>query len=162
MLKKIVEFLLILLLWFAFVWSLDVPDLLAGIVVAFLVVWLFSDIFPAEIGRIFHPIRLFWLIVYLPVFAWQVVKSNLDVTYRVFHPEIPIRPGIVKVKTILKTDIAKTFLANSITLTPGTLTVDFIDDNIYIHWINIISDDPEVETKIIVSKFEKYLKRIFE
>ncbi|MCK4893324.1 MAG: hypothetical protein GQ561_05930 [Calditrichae bacterium] len=162
MLKKIVEFLLILLLWFAFVWSLDVPDLLAGIVVAFLVVWLFSDIFPAEIGRIFHPIRLFWLIVYLPVFAWQVVKSNLDVTYRVFHPEIPIRPGIVKVKTILKTDIAKTFLANSITLTPGTLTVDFIDDNLYIHWINIISDDPEVETKIIVSKFEKYLKRIFE
>ncbi len=162
MLKKIIEFLLILLLWFAFVWSLDVPDLLAGIVVAFLVVWLFSDIFPAEIGRIFHPIRLFWLIVYLPVFAWQVVKSNLDVTYRVFHPEIPIRPGIVKVKTILKTDIAKTFLANSITLTPGTLTVDFIDDNLYIHWINIISDDPEVETKIIVSKFEKYLKRIFE
>lgn len=162
MLKKIVEFLLILLLWFAFVWSLDVTDLLAGIVVAFLVVWLFSDIFPAEIGRIFHPIRLFWLIVYLPVFAWQVVKSNLDVTYRVFHPEIPIRPGIVKVKTILKTDIAKTFLANSITLTPGTLTVDFIDDNLYIHWINIISDDPEVETKIIVSKFEKHLKRIFE
>ena len=162
MLKKIIEFLLILLLWFAFVWSLDVPDLLAGIVVAFLVVWLFSDIFPAEIGRIFHPIRLFWLIVYLPVFAWQVVKSNLDVTYRVFHPEIPIRPGIVKVKTVLKTDIAKTFLANSITLTPGTLTVDFIDDNLYIHWINIISDDPEVETKIIVSKFEKYLKRIFE
>ncbi len=162
MLKKIVEFLLILLLWFAFVWSLDVPDLLAGIVVAFLVVWLFSDIFPAEISRIFHPIRFFWLIIYLPVFAWQVVKSNLDVTYRVFHPEIPIRPGIVKVKTILKTDIAKTFLANSITLTPGTLTVDFIDDNLYIHWINIISDDPEVETKIIVSKFEKYLKRIFE
>lgn len=162
MLKKIIEFLLILLLWFAFVWSLDVPDLLAGIVVAFLVVWLFSDIFPAEIGRIFHPIRFFWLIVYLPVFAWQVVKSNLDVTYRVFHPEIPIRPGIVKVKTVLKTDIAKTFLANSITLTPGTLTVDFIDDILYIHWINIISDDPEVETKIIVSKFEKYLKRIFE
>jgi len=80
----------------------------------------------------------------------------------VFHPEIPIRPGIVKVKTSLKTDIAKTFLANSITLTPGTLTVDFIDDNLYIHWINIISDDPEVETELIVSKFEKFLKKIFE
>ena len=162
MVKKTIEFLLILLLWFAFVWSLDVPDVLAGIVVALLVVWLFSDIFPAEIGRIFHPVRLFWLIIYLPVFAWYVVKSNLDVTYRVFHPEIPIRPGIVKVKTVLKTDIAKTFLANSITLTPGTLTVDFIDDNLYIHWINIISDDPEIETELIVSKFEKFLKRIFE
>jgi len=162
MVKKTIEFLLILLLWFAFVWSLNVPAVLAGIVVALLVVWLFSDIFPAEIGRIFHPVRLFWLIIYLPVFAWYVVKSNLDVTYRVFHPEIPIRPGIVKVKTVLKTDIAKTFLANSITLTPGTLTVDFIGDNLYIHWINIISDDPEIETELIVSKFEKFLKRIFE
>jgi multicomponent Na+:H+ antiporter subunit E len=162
MLKKIIEFFLILLLWLAFVWSVDIPDVIAGIVVAILVVWLFSDIFPVEIGRIFHPVRLFWLILYLPVFAWHIVKSNLDVTYRVFHPEIPIRPGIVKVKTILKTDIAKTFLANSITLTPGTLTVDFIDDNLYIHWINILSDDPEVETELIVSKFEKFLKRIFE
>ena len=162
MLKKIIEFLAILLLWLALAWSLDIPNLLAGIVVAFLVVWLFSDILPAEIGKIFQPLRLFWFLIYLPVFAWHVLKSNLDVTYRVFHPEIPIRPGIVKVKTSLKTDIAKTFLANSITLTPGTLTVDFIDDNLYIHWINIISDDPEVETELIVSKFEKFLKRIFE
>ena len=162
MLKKIIEFFAILLLWLALAWSLGIPDLLAGMVVAFLVVWLFSDILPAEIGKIFQPVRLFWFIIYLPVFAWHVLKSNLDVTYRVFHPEIPIRPGIVKVKTSLKTDIAKTFLANSITLTPGTLTVDFIDDNLYIHWINIISDDPEVETELIVSKFEKFLKRIFE
>jgi len=162
MFKKIIEFLLILLLWFAFVWTLDIPNILAGLIIAFLVVWLFSDIFPLEIGKVLHPIRLFWLIVYLPVFTWHLVKSNLDVTYRVFHPEIPIRPGIVKVKTNLKSDIARTFLANSITLTPGTLTVDFIDDNLYIHWINIISDNPEIETKLIVSKFEKFLKRIFE
>jgi multicomponent Na+:H+ antiporter subunit E len=162
MLKKTLEFLLILLLWLGFVWTLDIPSVLAGILVAILVVWLFNDIFPAEISRIFHPVRLFWLIVYIPVFTWHVFKSNLDVAYRVFHPEIPIRPGIVKVKTALKTDTAKTFLANSITLTPGTLTVDFIDDRLYIHWINIISDDPETETELIVSKFEKYLKRIFE
>lgn len=162
MLKKIIEFFAILLLWLAFVWSLDIPNVMAGVVVAFLVVWLFSDILPVEIGKILQPVRLFWLIIYLPVFAWHVLKSNLDVTYRVFHPEIPIRPGIVKVKTGLKTDLAKTFLANSITLTPGTLTVDFIDDNLYIHWINIISDDPEVETKLIVNKFERFLKRIFE
>jgi multicomponent Na+:H+ antiporter subunit E len=162
MIKKMIEFLLILLLWLAFVWTIDIPDVVAGVIVALLVVWLFSDLLPAELGRIFQPVRFFWLIIYLPVFAWHVVKSNLDVTYRVFHPEIPIRPGIVKVKTVLKTDIAKTLLANSITLTPGTLTVDFIDDNLYIHWINIITDDPEVETKLIVSKFERFLKKIFE
>jgi len=160
--KKVLEFLLILCMWIAFVWSFALPDLIAGGVVAFLVVWMFSDIFPKEIGRLLHPIRFFWLLLFLPVFIWHVIKSNIDVTYRVFHPEIPIRPGIVKVKSVLKSELAKTFLANSITLTPGTLTVDFIDDNLYIHWINIISDDPEIETKLIVSKFEKFLKKIFD
>ncbi|UCF63880.1 MAG: Na+/H+ antiporter subunit E [bacterium] len=160
--KKILEFLLIFIMWSAFVWSFEIPDLMAGGVVAFLVVAIFSDIFPKEIGRILHPVRFFWLLLFLPVFIWHVIKSNIDVTYRVFHPEIPIRPGIVKVKSILKSELAKTFLANSITLTPGTLTVDFIDDNLYIHWINIVSDDPEIETKLIVSKFEKFLKKIFD
>jgi multicomponent Na+:H+ antiporter subunit E len=75
---------------------------------------------------------------------------------------LPIRPGIVKVRTKLKTDMARTFLANSITLTPGTLTVDCVGDHLYIHWINIVSEDPQEETEIIVRKFERLLERIFE
>jgi multicomponent Na+:H+ antiporter subunit E len=162
MLKKVIELLLLLGLWIALVWSVQIADVLAGFLVSLVAILLFSDIFPAEVFKMFHPVRLFWFFLYIPVFLWAVVKSSLDVTYRVFHPEIPIRPGIVKVKTSLKSDIAKAFLANSITLTPGTLTIDFIGDNIYVHWINIVSEDPEVETKIIVKKFEKYLKKIFD
>jgi len=162
MLKKSIEFLLLYLLWIALVWTVQIPDLLVGAVIALITVLLFSDMFPTQIFKMFNPLRLVWFLLYIPYFLWAVIKSNLDVAYRVFHPEIPIRPGIVKVKTILKSDIAKTFLANSITLTPGTLTVDFIDDNLYIHWINIVSEDPEVETKIIVSGFERYLKKIFD
>jgi multicomponent Na+:H+ antiporter subunit E len=162
MLKKVIEVLLLLGIWIALVWSVEVADVVAGLFVSLLVVLIFSDIFPAEVFKMLNPVRIFWFILYIPVFFWAVIKSNLDVTYRVFHPEIPIRPGIVKVKTSLKSDIAKTFLANSITLTPGTLTIDFIGDNLYVHWINIVSEDPEVETKIIVKKFEKYLKKIFE
>jgi len=162
MLKKSIEFLLLYLLWIALVWTVQIPDLLVGAVIALITVLLFSDMFPTQIFKMFNPLRLVWFLLYIPYFLWAVIKSNLDVAYRVFHPEIPIRPGIVKVKTTLKSDIAKTFLANSITLTPGTLTVDFIDDNLYIHWINIVSEDPEVETRIIVKKFEKYLKKIFD
>jgi multicomponent Na+:H+ antiporter subunit E len=80
----------------------------------------------------------------------------------VLHPAMPIRPGIVKVKTTLKSDFAKTLLANSITMTPGTITVDIIGDDMYIHWIYIRSEDPEVYTKIITGAFEKYIKRIVE
>ena len=67
-----------------------------------------------------------------------------------------------RLKTCLKSEIGRTFLANSITLTPGTLTVDCIEGDLYVHWINIVSEDPEEETNLIVSKFEKYLKKIFE
>ena len=75
---------------------------------------------------------------------------------------MPIKPGIVKVKTTLKTDIGKTLLANSITMTPGTITVDVIEDEFYIHWIFVSSEDPKIYTNIILGRFEKYLKRIFE
>jgi multicomponent Na+:H+ antiporter subunit E len=75
---------------------------------------------------------------------------------------MPIRPGIVKVRTRLQTEMARTFLANSITLTPGTLSVDMIEDHLYVHWINIVSEDPTKETEIIVKRFEELLERVFE
>ncbi len=160
--KKIFDFIIMLLIWVALTWSLSLPDLIAGGLVSLLGVLLFSNLLPPEFTRILDPRRLFWAIIYLPVFFWQVIKSNFDVAYRVFHPEMPIRPGIVRVKTSLQSEVAKTFLANSITLTPGTLTVDCIENNLYVHWINIISEDPEIETELIVKKFEWFLKRIFD
>ena len=80
------------------------------------------------------------------------------------HPRLPINPGIVKVKTVLKSDTALTFLANSITLTPGTLSVDIDKDNgiLYVHWIDVKSKDIESATKIIVERFERILKNIFD
>lgn len=162
MIKKILYFFLLILFWIALTWSLAIPDLIAGTVVAIIALFLFSDLFPEKINYLLSPKRFIWGVLYIPVFIWQVIKSNFDVAYRVFHPDMPIRPGIVRVKTLLKTDIAKTFLANSITLTPGTLTVDCIDDTLYIHWINIISEDQEEETRLIVEKFESFLKKIFE
>jgi multicomponent Na+:H+ antiporter subunit E len=91
-----------------------------------------------------------------------MIVANLDVAYRVINPGLPINPGIVKIKTGLKTNIAKTFLANSITLTPGTMTVDIQDEYLYIHWINVKHTDVEGATKDISRIFEKHLKRIFE
>ncbi|MEE8596487.1 MAG: Na+/H+ antiporter subunit E, partial [bacterium] len=74
----------------------------------------------------------------------------------------PIKPGIVKIRTTLKTNIAKVFLANSITLTPGTMTCEIDDDYLYIHWIWVQSSEIEEASKIIAKDFEKFLRRIFE
>jgi multicomponent Na+:H+ antiporter subunit E len=98
------------------------------------------------------------------MFLWECFKANLDVAYRVLHPRLPIHPGIVKVRTKLTTDTALTFLANSITLTPGTMSVDIDKDNgiLYIHWIDVKTKDVELATRIIVDRFEKVLKKIFD
>ena len=80
---------------------------------------------------------------------------------RVISPSLPINPGIVEVKTKLKTGIGRLALANSITLTPGTLTVDIKEDSLFIHWIDVTSTDIEGATKNIVANFEKYLEVIY-
>jgi multicomponent Na+:H+ antiporter subunit E len=156
-------------IWFLLVWpfdpvsgNLELQSVIAGAVVAIFVGLLLGDKIAKNLpfSRIFS--RIFWLLVYIPMFIWYVVVANLDVVYRVVHPDMPIRPGIVKVKTTLTNPAGRTMLANSITLTPGTLTVEIADEYLYIHWINVQSEDIEGATQKIVSKFEGMLRRIFE
>ncbi|MFW5974873.1 MAG: Na+/H+ antiporter subunit E, partial [Bacteroidota bacterium] len=78
--------------------------------------------------------RYYCFVIYLGIFIWEVLKADFDVAYRVIHPAMPIKPGIVKVPLEVKSEIARTMLANSITMTPGTITVDIIGDDIFVHW----------------------------
>ncbi|MCF7929607.1 MAG: Na+/H+ antiporter subunit E [Spirochaetales bacterium] len=98
--------------------------------------------------------------VYLVVFLWELIKSNLDVAVRVLNPRLPINPGIVRFKTKMDSDLGKLILANSITLTPGTLTVDVEDDTLTVHWIDVDAAAPEDAGKKIAGRFEKLLKEI--
>ena len=160
--KRFVHFIILIGVWLLLTWSLQWQEVLLGVVIALLAELLLGNIFPVGAVKVFNPVRFFWLIVYAIVFTWYVIKANFDVAYRVINIYMPINPGIVRVKTRLKSDMARTFLANSITLTPGTLTVDLIGDNLYVHWINITSEDQMEETEIIVKRFENLLERIFE
>ncbi|KPL19789.1 MAG: hypothetical protein AMJ92_01030 [candidate division Zixibacteria bacterium SM23_81] len=162
MATRIFQFLIIFILWLLLTWSLAPQEVIVGVALALLLSIMLYDVFLQGSEKLVQPARYFWFLLYLPVFFYYVVRANLDVAYRVLHPEMPIRPGIVKVRTSLKSDMAKTFLANSITLTPGTLTVDIIGDHLYIHWINIVTEDPQEETEVIVKRFEVFLRRIFE
>ncbi len=160
--KFVGEFIILMGIWLLLTWSLAPAEVIAGVVVSLLVIGLVGDIFPFKPSKAFNPVRIFWAILYIPYLLWQIILANFDVAYRVITPEMPIRPGIVKVKTSLTTDMAKTALANSITLTPGTMTVDVKGDELYIHWIYVRGDDIEDWSKRIVGKFESKLRRIFE
>jgi len=88
--------------------------------------------------RMLNPARLLMLAGYIigPFFI-EMAKANLDVAYRVLT--MKIRPGIIRVKSDLKSDFGIFMLANSITLTPGTITVDIDEEthDLFIHNINI-------------------------
>ncbi len=160
--KKVAFFLLLLATWLLLTWSLDPQDVFVGIAFSLVLAAALGRIYPKSPDRLVHPRRWLWFLLYIPYFIYYCIRANLDVAYRVLHPHVPIRPGIVKVRTSLQSDLAKTFLANSITLTPGTLTVDIVGQDFYVHWINITSDDPAEHTRQIVQRFEGMLKEIFE
>lgn len=159
--RKLILFIALFGLWLLLVWSTERQDLVAGFLLALLVAVVFGSVFLSEPKHVVAPKRWFLFCCYVPYFLYWCARANLDVAYRVIHPDLPIRPGIVKVRTRLKTDLAKAFLANSITLTPGTLTVDIQGQDLYVHWINV-SEKPDRWTKEIVQRFEPILARIFE
>jgi len=109
------------------------------------------------------PVRLLvFVFAYVPLFVFQLILSNIDVAFRVLSPKIPLNPGFVKISTDLKGDFAKLTLANSITLTPGTLSVDVDGSDIYIHTVDVKGKTPEENREIISSKFEKVLGVVFK
>ena len=155
-------FVLTFLFWLLLTFDLSLANLIAGGCAALITTLLFGKYFLNAGYKFLQPQRYFWLLVYLVVLIWECIKANFDVAYRVLHPAMPIKPGIVKVKLELKSDFARAILANSITMTPGTIAVDIIDDYLYVHWIYVSSDDPDIYGKKISGRFEKYIKKTFE
>ena len=157
-----VTVIFLFVVWLLLSGTLAWEEVTVGLLIAVLVAVLASA-FPVQENRPRARIhRAGFLLIYIPVFFWEMLKANFDVAYRVVHPKMPIRPGIVQIKTNLRSDIAKLILGNSITLTPGTLTIEIVGDNLLIHWINVQTEDVKQATAIIGERFEKYLKVVFE
>jgi len=160
-LKQGILLLLFLFLFWVLLTSLDRQELLAGgIVVVLLTLIFFRKAAPFSEYKLTFK-SLVYSVAYLFIFLWALVRSNLDVALRVLNPKLPINPGIVKVKTSLSSKTGRLILANSITLTPGTLTVETEGEHFYIHWIDVSTQDVNLASQEIVSKFEKYLEVMF-
>jgi len=160
--SRVLYFIVSYIFWLLLTLSLEWDRLAAGAVVCLLTTMIFGKT-SIQKHKLLQPQRYCWAAYYVFLLMWECLKANLDVAYRVLHPAMPIHPGIVKVRTSLKSDLARTSLANSITMTPGTLSVDVTDDGyLYIHWINVKTQDVEEASQKIVVVFEKILKRIFE
>lgn len=81
-----------------------------------------------------HPIHLSpKALLYWPWLAWEIVKSNVDVARRILSPTLPISPTVIRLKASQKSELGKVIYANSITLTPGTVSIDIDGDKIEVH-----------------------------
>jgi multicomponent Na+:H+ antiporter subunit E len=160
---RVVLFLILEFFWIILNNTLDLRTWLYGLVIVIPIVLLFGGGTHIFSGVKLTPSGILYSFQYIGVFINALVRSNIDVIFRVLHPKLPIRPGIVRIETKLKSPMARMILANSMTLTPGTFTVDMKDNILYIHWIEVCCEmDREKTTQEIAGNFEKILAKIYE
>ncbi|MBR2696053.1 MAG: Na+/H+ antiporter subunit E [Parasporobacterium sp.] len=142
--------------------------LVAGGVVSILVSLFAARFFIHEKAfRLFNPVRFFLLLFYvIIIFGWELIKANVSMAIRAFCPTKKLKPGFVKIPTKLKSEYALSMLANSITLTPGTITMDIVEQDgenyLYVHCIDAEAEDMEKAGEEVKGAMEKWIRRIWE
>lgn len=166
--QKIFTFIFIFIIWIILTGKIKTDTVIIGMIVSSLTAFLFSDMLFRVSNRrvnIFIILRnVLLLFLFIPVFFYEALISALKVSRHVFEKNPSFSPGIVKVKTHLTNVSVITLLANLITLTPGTLTLDFDKSEraYYIHWIDVKSREEAVARREIIEKFERWLGVIFK
>ena len=164
----IATFIVCFVFWVLLTWSLSAQELAAGAVVSLAVSLFSARFFIHEKAFWFaSPAKLFSLLAYLLfTFPAELIKANVDVAKRVFGGCTDVNPGIVKVPVNLESEYGQAMLANSITLTPGTITMDITEEDgqtyYYIHWLDVTAESGEAAGEAIKGRLEKSVGRIFK
>lgn len=141
--------------------SLAVEPALVGAAITFVLARAFASASDAWSRLRLTPRALYHLVAYSGTFVVELVRANINMMAYVYAPRIDIKPGIVKVRTRLKSPIGRLALANSIALTPGSLVIDILDDTIFVHWLDVKTTDIDEATQALVTPFEKHLEKAF-
>lgn len=146
----VLNFLLMMTFWLVLSGMYDIFHISMGIISVIFVLWfntkirnyVFYDEDEAHKSQNFKLYRLFY---YLPFLVWEIISSSFKVAYLIVHPKMPIKVGIIRFHTNLPNMTAKVFLANSITLTPGTVTLQIEGDELIIHSLTNDKDDAHID-----------------
>ena len=145
--------ILLFIMWLILTSNLHVSNILIGLGVSLSIALLYVKLFDDSL-EIINP---FWFGVYLFVLLKNLIISNLQITRRILSKDMHLSPAILAIKTELESDWKKLLLANSITLTPGTLTIDIKGDIIYIHAIEYHEGE---DKKLLIQEFEDAIAKI--
>jgi len=152
---------LLTLIWVALASSFNLQSLATGATVSGVLAYFF-------VGRLtiwrtirFSPSRLCHFVLYTGAFFRELVEANIVMMRYVYAPRIRIRPGIVRARTSLSSPIGRLALANSVTLTPGSLVLDIKGDALVVHCLDLADADHEQVAQAIVRPVEKHLEKVF-
>ncbi|MFA9396746.1 MAG: Na+/H+ antiporter subunit E [Clostridiaceae bacterium] len=157
MINKIYSFVLLFVLWTFLSFPLNFEKSVVGIILSSFILLALSYFTNWE-GK-FNFKKLFNFSLFFLRFIFELVKANFIMAKIVITPSLPILPKIIKVKTSIKSNVGRAYLANAITLTPGTLSVDLIEDEIYVH---VVEGVKLKDSSDIIKPFEKRLKGAFD
>jgi len=145
--------------------SIAYRDVVYGIVFSVAVALITAELLISKATKPYDIVRWFWAVAYAIYYLTVAeFKAHSDVIMRILHPDMPIKPGIVRVPYHVETDYATVTIANSITNTPGTVVVDLDTKRkyFYVHWINVKAPDEKTTFENISKVFEYFAKRIFD
>jgi multicomponent Na+:H+ antiporter subunit E len=147
------------LIWIFLTGEFTAANLVLGVALGYGLLFAFRRVFNPDTSY-FNKVRQ--VVYFFAYFFWQLLLANLRVAWEVITPKIYATPGIIAIPLDLKSDIEITILANLITLTPGTLTLDISSDKrtLYVHSMYV--DDAESFRQSIKQGFEKRVQELFE
>lgn len=147
--------------WVLFSGSLAPASLILGVSFSGLVALLTYDLFidEQEAHRKSLLPHLHWLFIYVLLLIFNVYIASFQVLWKVIRGDI--NPRVVHFRTRLTSDVARVLLANSITLTPGTVTLSLDDDHLIVHWLDAKTIHSKYAGELIKGQFEAVLKRVF-
>lgn len=144
--------------WLLLVGTLEPQEAVAGLLVAAVVAVLSLGRTTVFAGLRLTPAAPLAFVRYLGALLVALLRANLDMARRVLTPSLPLRPAIVRIKTTLQSDLGRLILANSITLTPGTLSIDIDGDELLVHWVDCPPDtDMQQVTEAIAGAFQRHI-----
>lgn len=140
--KALIPFALLLFFWLILTPKITVESIIIGALVSILVVLYSRDVlFDVDEIPIYHLGNFINMVKFVGVLVIEIFKANIDVAKIVLNPALPIQPHFIRVPMMLKNDFNKVIYGNSVTLTPGTLTVDITDQEFIIHALTIEAAD---------------------
>jgi multicomponent Na+:H+ antiporter subunit E len=96
------------------------------------------------------------LLYFVPFLVWEIISSSFRIAYIIIHPKMPMKTAIIKFKTNLPNMNAKVLLGNSITLTPGTVTLQIEGDEFLIHSLTNEAVEAHIDHSLTVEVAKVY------